>query len=592
MNGYSAPVADMRFVIDALCGLQDIARLPGYEEATPDLVDQVLDASAKFAAQVLAPLNHAGDRRGSVLENGVVRTPDGFAEAYRSFVEGGWNGVAIAPEHGGMGLPGSLATALREMWESANLAFTLCPMLTSGAVGLLAKHASAEQQSRFLPKMVTGEWTGTMNLTEPQAGTDLGQIRTRAVANGDHYLLEGQKIFITYGDHDLAENIIHLVLARTSDAPPGSRGLSLFIVPKILVNGDGSLGAPNDLRCVSLEHKLGIHASPTAVMSYGDGDGAVGFLVGEENQGLAQMFTMMNGARVDVGLQGAAMAERAYQQAAAYARTRVQSSPIGGDKPVAIIHHPDVRRMLMTMRAISEASRSLIYYATGVLDRAERHPEAAARARHQARIDLLTPIVKAWCSDLGVEAASIGIQVHGGMGYIEETGAAQFLRDARIAPIYEGTNGIQANDLMGRKVIRDRGAAMAAMLEEMAALEGDLAGGGLATARAHLSAGVAALERATEWTLVHANRDPRETFAGAVPYLHLAGTVIAGWLMARAGLEAGRRLESGAGEPGFLDAKLATVRFFAEHFLVQAPFLAARVTEGGASVLALDEESF
>ena len=587
MSEYTAPIDDMRFVMETLCGLDEIAGLPGGEEVTPELTAQVLDAAAKYASGVLAPLNHSGDRQGATFENGVVRMPDGFVDAYHAFVEGGWNGISLPQEFGGMGLPASLAVAMQEMMKSANLAFALCPTLTWGAVELLAEHGSKAQQERYLPKMVTGEWTGTMNLTEPQAGSDLGQIRTRAVADGDHYRITGQKIFITYGDHDMAANIVHMVLARTPDGPPGSKGLSLFIVPKFLVNDDGSLGPRNDVRCVSLEHKLGIHASPTAVMAYGDNDGAVGFLVGGENRGLSQMFTMMNNARLGVGLEGAAIAERAYQQAADYARTRVQSRGMNGDGPVPIIRHPDVRRMLMTMRASAEAGRALAYYTAGILDRARRHPDAEARTQHQARAEMLTPIVKAWCTDLGVDAASLGIQVHGGMGYIEETGAAQHLRDARIPPIYEGTNGIQAMDLMGRKVVRDGGAAMSALIAEMDALEG-----APASVDAQLSAGVAALKAATEWTLANAKRDAAETFAGAAPYLGLAGTVIAGWLMARAGQEAQRRLDAGSGDPAFARAKLATVAFFAEHMLAQAPVLAARVMSGGASVLALEEDSF
>ncbi len=581
MSAYTAPINDMRFVMDALCGFDEIAGLPGGEDVTPELTDQVLEAAAKFASEVLAPINHSGDRQGATLENGVVRMPDGFRAAYDAFVEGGWNGIALPPEYGGMGLPASLAVAMQEMMKSANLAFALCPTLTWGAVELLAEHGSTAQRERYLPKMVTGEWTGTMNLTEPQAGSDLSQIRTRAVRDRDHYLITGQKIFITYGDHDMAENIVHMVLARTPDGPPGSKGLSLFIVPKFLVNDDGGLGPRNDVRCVSLEHKLGIHASPTAILAYGDNDGAIGTLVGEENQGLALMFTMMNNARLGVGLEGAAIAERAYQQAVDYARTRVQSRGLDGGGPVAIISHPDVRRMLMAMRANAEAGRALAYYTAGMLDRARRHPDAEMRATYQARTDLLTPIVKAWCTDLGVETASIGIQVHGGMGYIEETGAAQYLRDARIPPIYEGTNGIQALDLMGRKLMGDGGAAMSALIGEIEELED-----------ARLAAGTAALKAATEWTLANAKSRASETYAGAVPYLNLAGTVIAGWLMARAGIEAQRRIDGSIGDPAFARAKLATVNFYAEHVLANAPVLAARVMTGGASVLALEEESF
>ena len=443
---YAAPLKDMRFVLEHVAGLDQIARLPGGDAADPELVEQILAQAGAFAAEQLAPLNVVGDRQGSRLENGVVRTPEGWREAYRQHVDGGWNSVPFEPDFGGQGVPWLVATAVNEMWQSANMAFALCPLLNMGAVELLSAHGSPEQKSVYLAKMVSGDWTGTMNLTEPQAGSDVGALRTRAVAENGHYRIKGQKIFITYGEHDLTENIVHMVLARTPDAPPGSRGISLFIVPKFLPGPDGRPKDRNDLRCVSLEHKLGIHASPTAVMAYGDNDGAIGFLVGEENRGLEYMFTMMNNARLNVGLQGVAIAERAYQQACAYARTRVQGREFGASGKAAavpIIRHPDVRRMLLTMRAATEAARALTYYAFAALDLAKRHPDAAERARHQARVDLLTPVAKAWSTDIGVEVASIGIQVHGGMGFIEETGAAQHLRDARIAPIYEGTNGIQ-----------------------------------------------------------------------------------------------------------------------------------------------------
>jgi alkylation response protein AidB-like acyl-CoA dehydrogenase len=444
MIDYAAPLDDIGFAMTKLAGFDDVAALPGAEDVSLDLVSSIFDEAARFAGGVLSPLNRVGDVQGSHLENGVVRTPEGWAEAYRGFVDGGWNAVPFDPDFGGQGLPWLVSTALQEMWTSANMAFSLCPMLTQGAVEAISHHGSEAQKALFLPKLISGEWTGTMNLTEPQAGSDVGAVRTKAVKSGDHYLITGQKIYITYGDHEMTKNIVHLVLARTPDAPPGVKGISLFIVPKYLLGPDGEIEGRNDLRCASLEHKLGIHASPTAVMAYGDNGGAIGYLVGEENKGLQYMFTMMNNARLAVGLQGVAIAERATQQAVSYARERVQSRDVaGGDAaPVTIIHHPDVRRMLLTMRALTEASRALAYLAAASLDIAKRHPDIEARKARQAMVDLLIPVVKGWSTEVGSEVAAIGVQVHGGMGYIEETGAAQFMRDAKIAEIYEGTNGI------------------------------------------------------------------------------------------------------------------------------------------------------
>ncbi len=456
MIPYSPPLADMRFALDELAGLPAIAQLPGCEQASADLVDAVLEEAGKLARDVLAPLNDVGDRERARLENGVVRTPTGFKEAYQKYAEGGWNALPFEPEHGGQGLPVALSTAVLEMWNSANMGFALCPLLNIGAVELLQAHGSDEQKRIYLAKMVSGEWTGTMNLTEPQAGSDVGALRTRAVKEGDHYRISGQKIFITYGDHDFTSNIVHMVLARTPDAPPGTKGISLFLAPKFLVKPDGSPGERNDIRTVSLEHKLGIHASPTCVLAFGDNAGAIGTLVGEENRGIECMFTMMNSARLNVGLQGVAIAQRAYQQARDFARQRVQGRPIGAKTALPIIHHPDVRRMLLAMKAQIEAMRGLAYVTAGTIDRARHEPDAAAREAAQRRVDLLIPVVKAWSTDLGVEIASTGVQVHGGMGYIEETGAVQHLRDSRINPIYEGTNGIQANDLIGRKLMREQ----------------------------------------------------------------------------------------------------------------------------------------
>ena len=598
MIPYAAPIDDMRFVLHHLVGLDGLAALPGLEEATGDLVDAVLEEAGKLAGGVLAPLNTVGDRQGSVLENGVVRTPDGFKAAYDAYREGGWNAVPFDPAFGGQGLPWAVAFAVQEMWQAANLSFGLCPLLNQGAIEALEAHGTAEHKRLFLPKMVSGEWTGTMNLTEPQAGSDVGAVRTRAVPQGDGtYRITGQKIYITYGEHDLADNIVHLVLARLPDAPEGSRGISLFLVPKFLVNEDGSLGPRNDLRCVSLEHKLGIHASPTAVMAYGDEDGAVGTLVGRENQGLKCMFTMMNNARLSVGLQGVAIGERAYQQARDYARTRVQSKDLTRPEApaVPIIRHPDVRRMLMSMRARIEAVRALTYLAAGDLDRARRHPDAEARAAAQARVDLLTPVVKAYGTDASVDIASLGVQIHGGMGFVEETGAAQHYRDARITPIYEGTNGIQANDLVFRKVLRDGGAAAKAFIAEMRAVDAALAaaaGDDAAAIRQALADGIDALEDATAWLLAEGPQDPAGAAAGAAAYLELFGVVAGGWVLARAGLIALDGLQSRDGDPSFWDAKLITARFYADQILPKAGALVRPVTQARRSTLALDEAAF
>src|SRR5487761_1543101 len=530
----------------------------------------------------------SGDTAGCTLDSdGKVTTPPGFKEAYRQYADAGWGAVPFLPEFGGGGFPWLVTVVMQEMVASANLAFSLCPLLTQGAIDMLTQHGSPRQQATYLEKMVSGEWAGTMNLTEPEAGSDLGAVRTKAVPAGDGtWRIAGQKAFITFGEHNLAGNIIHLVLARVPDAPPGTKGISCFIVPKYLVNDDGSLGARNDLRCVSIEHKLGIHASPTCVMSYGDAGGATGTLVGEENRGLDAMFIMMNVARLHVGLQGVAIGERAYQQARTYARERVQGKPAGAQDGtrLAIVHHPDVRRMLLSMRAASEASRALAYYAAGETDRARRLPDAAQRAWAQARLDLLTPVVKAWCTDLGVETASIGIQVHGGMGFIEETGAAQHWRDARIAPIYEGTNGIQATDLVGRKLLRDRGAAAADLVAEMrrdlTRLDGHDADG-------HLAHGIDALEQATNGLIESADDDLRVALAGAEPYLRLLGTVAPGWLLARGSAAAARRLNAGAAARPFLEAKVATSRFYAAHRLAQASALLPAIA-GGRTVMGFD----
>jgi alkylation response protein AidB-like acyl-CoA dehydrogenase len=597
MSTYTAPLRDMQFVMHELAGLEEVAALPGCGDATPDLVEQILTESGRFCGEVLAPINWSGDQEGSTWRDGEVTTPKGFKEAYRQFVEGGWNALQFPAEFGGQGLPKLVAAPVMEMWKSANLSFSLCPLLTGGAIEALLLRGSDAQRRMYLSKMVEGSWTGTMNLTEPQAGSDLAQVKTRAVPEGDHYRISGQKIFITYGEHDMAENIIHLVLARTPDAPEGVKGISLFIVPKFLPNADGSPGKRNDVRCVSIEHKLGIHASPTAVMAYGDKEGAIGYLVGEENRGLEYMFIMMNAARFAVGMEGVAVCERAYQQALGYAKERVQSREVGtsGSKPVPIIRHPDVRRMLMGMKAQTESARALAYVVAAAMDKAHHHPDREERARNQAFVDLMIPVVKGCSSETAIEVASTGIQVHGGMGFIEETGAAQYLRDARITTIYEGTTGIQANDLIGRKIAREGGATAKTVLKEidssLAAL-GATKEGDLAVIGARLAAGRKAVAECVEWIVATFAADPKAVHAGAVPFLKLCGVVFGGWQMARAALAAQARLAKGEGDPAFLKGKIATARFFADHHLSQAPALRDVVVQGAAGVLALTEEQF
>jgi alkylation response protein AidB-like acyl-CoA dehydrogenase len=596
MSIYIAPLRDMRFVMTELAGLNELSALPGFEEVNPELAEAVLEEAAKLATEVLAPLNKTGDEQGARLAKDGVVAADGFATAYRQFVAGGWSGLSGDPEFGGQGLPELLHAATVEMWNSSNMAFALCPLLTAGATEALRQHGSEELKGRYLPNLVSGEWTGTMNLTEPQAGSDLAAVRTKAVPQGDHYRLYGQKIFITWGDHDMTGNVIHLVLARTPDAPEGVRGISLFVVPKFLLNADGSPGQRNDVHCVSLEHKLGIHASPTCVMSFGDQGGAIGYLVGQENKGLAHMFTMMNEARQKVGIQGLAMAERAYQQAREYAKERVQGRLAVGKSggAVAIIHHPDVRRMLMTMKSQIEAMRAFAYVMAADMDRAHRDPDAAGRAHRQARVDLLIPVLKAWCTELGVEIASMGVQVHGGMGYIEETGACQFLRDARIAPIYEGTTGIQAADLAGRKLASDQGAGMTELVAEMRQVALELersTDAQVASVGTALAAGVQALDDATAWMLHALVTQPDAALASSVDYLMLTGYVCGGWQMGRAALVASGK--SAANEdPDFHRTKLATARFYADKVLPKANALLEAIRSGASSGSSLPIEQF
>ena len=596
MTTYIAPVREMLFAMNALAGLEEIAGLPGNEEISPDLVEAILDEAGKFATEVLAPINAPGDRQGNTWRDGEVSTADGFKEAYASFCETGWNGMPASTEFGGQGLPVTVSTAVLEMWKSANMSFSLCQMLTLGAVEAIAHHGSDELKNTFLPNMVAGTWTGTMNLTEPQAGSDLAAVRSKAEPRGDgSYAISGTKIFITWGEHDMAENIIHLVLARLPDAPPGVKGISLFVAPKFLVNADGSLGARNDLVCASIEHKMGIHASATAVMAFGEKDGAIGYLVGEPNRGLEYMFTMMNHARLNVGLEGVGIAERAYQQAVGYARERVQGRIVGdksGEKK-PILHHPDVRRMLMDMKSRTEATRAIAYYVAGCMDRAKSHPDDAVRGANQRRLELLTPVVKGWCTEAAQGVTWNGIQVHGGMGFIEETGACQHMRDARITTIYEGTTAIQANDLIGRKVAREGGHAMRALLEDMATTRRQLDGHDDAQMRhigAALGCGMYALTEATEWLLSNYEAHPQAAAAGAVPFLKLAGTVAGGWLMARSALVAFERLRDA--DDGFYAAKLITARYFAEHVLPEANSYRDAIVNGSESVLAMHEALF
>ena len=574
---YRAPVEDIRFVINELLRPDD---------DIVDLTHAVLEEAGRFAEEVLEPLNRTGDREGSRWTPEGVVTPTGFKEAYRRFVDAGWPQLRARPEHGGQGMPLVISTAVEELWASANLSFKLGPMLTQGVVQTLELCGTPEQQRLYLPKLVTGEWTGTMNLTEPQAGSDLAQVRMRAVPDGDRYRLFGQKIFITWGEHDLTENIIHMVLARVDGAPPGTRGLSLFLVPKVLVNPDGSLGARNDVRCTSIEHKLGIHASPTCVMMYGERDGAIGYLVGELHRGLERMFIMMNAARLSVGVEGYAVAERARQQALEWARNRRQGRAAGkpDSGPAAIVQHEDVKRMLLEMSAGTEAMRAVALYAASQFDIAERHRDEGRRTAARKRGELLIPIVKGWCTELGNEVAWTGVQVHGGMGYVEETGAAQYLRDVRITTIYEGTTGIQANDLLTRKLGRDGGEAMRSLLADMKQELEQLQG--VQAVRAAALEGITLLQAATESQLRALAQNPARALAVAVPYLKLCGYVIGGWLMARAAAVAAGRAGAAGGEK--YAAKMYTTRFYAEQLLPRALSLARIIEQGAGSVAETD----
>ena len=603
MREYQAPLADMKFVLRELVDHQLLAQLPGFGEVTADVADAVLDEAAKFAGQVLSPLNRSGDLEGVRWQDGQVFTAAGWKQAYEQFTADGWNALSCPAQFGGQNLPRPLSALIEEMWNGANMAFALCPMLTRGTVDALDLRGSETLKRTYISKLVAGEWSGTMNLTESQAGSDLSAVRTRAVPTGDgRYRIEGQKIFITYGEHDLTGNIVHLVLARIAGAPEGVKGISLFVVPKFLVNADGSLGARNDVHCVSIEHKLGIHASPTCVLAFGQDGGALGELVGEENRGLEYMFIMMNAARYSVGVEGVGMSERAYQTALAYARERIQGTEIGarGGDRVPIVRHPDVRRMLLLMKSQTEAMRALCSVVAVSLDAARLHPREDERQRHQAFADLMIPVIKGWCTENSVDIASLGIQVHGGVGFVEETGAAQYLRDARITPIYEGTTAIQAADLIGRKLARDRGRAAQIVIEQMRALTERLASvPDLSGPAAALTIAVDSLERAIRYVVANYGTDIRGVSVGAVPMLKLFGIVAGGWQLLRSALIAQQRLaEPGAdvadagdtpsADAGFYAAKISTARFYADHVLAQAPGLAHSIVHGAAAALAED----
>ena len=594
---YKAPVKDMLFNMQHLAQLEQVAQLPGFEDAGLETAQAVLEECAKLNEDVIAPLNWEGDKNPSWFKDGQVTTTPGFKQAFRQFAEGGWQGLQHPADFGGQGLPKTIGAACTEILNSANLSFALCPLLTDGAIEALLTAGNDAQKATYIPKMISGEWTGTMNLTEPQAGSDLALVRTRAEPQPDGtYKIFGTKIFITYGEHDMAENIVHLVLARVTGAPEGVKGISLFIVPKFLVNADGSLGARNDVHCVSIEHKMGIKASPTAVLQYGDHGGAIGYLVGEENRGLEYMFIMMNAARYAVGVQGIAVAERAYQKAVQYARDRIQSRPVDGSMNTAapIIHHPDVKRMLMTMRALTEGCRAMASVAAAAYDTAHHHPDPQARKQNQAFYEFMVPLVKGYSTEMSLEVTSLGVQVHGGMGFIEETGAAQYYRDAKILTIYEGTTAIQANDLVGRKTARDGGQTAKAIAQQIEATEAELQASGSAHAlamRKRLQAAREAFLSVVDFIAGQAKADPNAIYAGSVNYLMLAGNLMAGWQMARALLVAERQLAGGE-DPAFMQAKIATARFYADHILTRIPGLRDAIVEGAVGVTGMALDAF
>jgi 3-(methylthio)propanoyl-CoA dehydrogenase len=594
---YKAPLKDMLFAIKHIANIDAVAQIPGFEDAGFDTAQAVLEECAKFNEGVLSPLNWEGDKNPSYLKDGKVTTTPGFKEAFKQYADGGWQGLQHPADFGGQGLPKTIGAACIEMCNSANMSFALCPLLTDGAIEALLTAGSDELKATYLEKLVSGQWTGTMNLTEPQAGSDLALVRTRAEPLPDGtYKIFGTKIYITYGEHDMAENIVHLVLARAQGAPEGVKGISLFVVPKFMVGKDGALGARNDVHCVSIEHKMGIKASPTAVLQYGDNGGAIGYLVGQENRGLEYMFIMMNAARYAVGMQGIAIAERAYQKAVQYAKDRVQSRPVDGsmDASAPIIHHPDVKRMLMTMRAYTEGCRALAAGAAAAFDVAHHHPDVEVRKQNAAFYEFMVPLVKGYSTEMSLEVTSLGVQVHGGMGFIEETGAAQYYRDAKILTIYEGTTAIQANDLVGRKTSRDGGQMAKAIVSQIEATEKALAARDSVHARAvlkRLTAARKALIDVIEFVAGNTKASPNAVFAGSVPYLMLAGNVFAGWQMARSLLAAEDELAAG-NDADFMKAKITTARFYADHMLSKAPGVRDSIVEGAASVTELALEAF
>ena len=595
---YKAPVKDMLFAIEHLARIDQVAQIPGFEDAGLDTAQAVLEECARFNEEVVAPLNVPGDLQPSSWRDGVVTTTPGFKEAFKQYVEGGWQGLQHPADAGGQGLPKTIGAACVEMLNSANMSFALCPLLTDGAIEALLTAGSDALKNTYLEKLVSGEWTGTMNLTEPQAGSDLSLVRTRADKEADGtYKIFGTKIFITYGEHDMVDNIVHLVLARVAGAPEGVKGISLFVVPKFMVHADGSLGDRNDVHCVSIEHKLGIKASPTAVLQYGDNGGAIGYLVGEENRGLEYMFIMMNAARYAVGVEGVAIAERAYQHAVAYAKDRVQSRPVDGSVAgsAAIIHHPDIRRMLMTMRAYTEACRAMALTGAASFDAAHNHPDAEVRKVNQAFYEFLVPLIKGYSTEMSQEVTSLGVQVHGGMGFIEETGAAQYYRDSKILTIYEGTTAIQANDLVGRKTARDGGQVAKGIASQIEATEKALIASGTVGAQSlaiNLEKSRKAFLDVVDFVVTQSKTAPNDVFAGSVPYLMLAGNLVAGWQMGRAMLVAQEQLTAGTGDKAFLQAKVTTARFYGEHILVKTSALREEILHGGASVMALPLDSF
>jgi alkylation response protein AidB-like acyl-CoA dehydrogenase len=596
MSTYQAPLRDMQFVLRELAGVDEVAKLPGFEDTT-DVWESILEEAGSFASGVLDPLNRVADKEGCRWNNGEVTTPKGFKEAYKKFADAGWIGLPVPAEYGGQGLPSLLLGPTLEMWNASNIGFANGPLLNQGAIEAIELVGSHDQKQKWIPNLVSGKWTGTMNLTEPQAGSDLAQVRTKAVPDGDHHLITGEKIFITFGEHDMAENIVHLVLARLPDAPEGVKGISLFIVPKVLVNDQGALGERNDVVCAGIEHKLGINGNPTCTMKFGEkGKGAIGYLVGEANRGLEYMFIMMNAARFSVGVQGYAVADRAYQHSLEYAKERVQMADAAtrSKTPVRIIEHPDVRRMLMWQKANLEAMRALSYVTSASLDFANKHPDEKVRKEHKAFIELMIPIVKGWCTETGVDLCSVALQIFGGMGYVEETGIAQQYRDVRITTIYEGTTGIQALDLVGRKLIRDMGATATTVIKQMEKFAKEAAAHDNADVKGigeALLKSIATLAEVSQWIGMNAMGDLHKAFACSVPYLKLWGVVAGGWQMARAAKIAADKIAAGDKDP-FYPAKITTSKFYASHVLTQGAWYKRQIIDGSGDVMTLPEEAF